>query len=61
MKQAVEFAKEILRKEEDIRISKSDSLKRDYRIAINRDRNDLIYYCRCKGLSVRDVYREAQR
>lgn len=61
MKQAVEFAKEILRKEEDIRISKSDRLKRDYRLAINRDRDDLIYYCHCKGLSVRDVYREAQR
>lgn len=60
MERAVEFAKEILRKEEAIQETKSDSLKRDYRIAVHRDRGELIYYCHALGLSVREVYRIAR-
>lgn len=60
MEKAVEFAREILRKEKAINETNSDKLKRDYRLSLHRDRGDLIYYCHCMGLSVRDVYREAR-
>lgn len=60
MEKAVEFAKEILRKEKAINVTKSDKLKRDYRASLHRDRGDLAYYCACKGLSVKDVFREAR-
>ena len=61
MNRAVEFAREILRKENAINTTGNDSLKRDYRMSVHRDRGDLIYYCHCKGLSVKEVYRLARR
>lgn len=61
MEQAVEFAKEILRKEKAITVTKSDKLKRDYRTSVHRDRGDLLYYCKCNGLSIKEVFRLARR
>lgn len=60
MEKAVEFAREILRKEKAINLTDSDKLKRDYRVSLHRDRGDLLYYCQCRGLSVKEVYRQAQ-
>lgn len=60
MKQAVKFAREILRKEQAIGKSKSDKLKRDYRTALHREREELSYYCQCKGLSAKKVYEKAK-
>ena len=60
MEKAVEFAREILRKEKAINVTKSDKLKRDYRASLHRDRGDLLYYCHCMGLKVEDVFRLAR-
>lgn len=61
IKQAVEFAREILEKERQIAITKNDKAKRDFRISVHKDREELVYYCACKHLSVREVMREARR
>jgi hypothetical protein len=61
MKNAVEFAQEILRKERAINVTKSDKLKRDYRTSLHRDRGDLLYYCQCHNISVREVFEIARR
>lgn len=58
---AVEFAREILEKERQIAVTKSDKAKRDFRISVHKDREELVYYCACKHLSVREVMREARR
>lgn len=61
MKQAVKFAKQILEKEHQIAITDSDKAKRDYRLSVHRDREELLYYCTCKHLDVKKVMREARR
>lgn len=60
MKQAVKFAREILRKEQAIGNTNSNKLKRDYRTALHREREELAYYCQCKGLSAKEVYEKAK-
>ena len=59
MRNAVKFAEEILRKEKALQITKSDKLKHDYTASLRRDRGELLYYCKCRGLSVREVYAHA--
>ena len=61
MKNAVEFAQEILRKERAINVTKSDKLKRAYRTSLHRDRGDLLYYCQRHNISVREVFEIARR
>ena len=61
MKAATELAKEILRKQEAIRKSRSDNLKRDYKKSIESDRNELLYYCRERHLDVGEVFEKAQK
>lgn len=60
MDKAVEFAREILRKEKALGVTQSKKLKHDYSTSLRRDRGDLIYYCQCKGISVRDAYTKAR-
>lgn len=55
MKQALSFAKEILRKQEAISRSNRVTLKRDYYKSIKQDTKDLKYYCSIKGLDYRQV------
>lgn len=60
MKAAIDLAREILRKEEAIRITQSENLKRDYTKSIEDDKNELLFYCKIKGLSIAEVFRQAQ-
>lgn len=60
MQKAIAFAKEILRKENAINITKSDKLKRDYRASLHKDRADLLYYCNCHNISVKEVFKAAR-
>lgn len=59
MNKAVEFAKEILRKEKAVQKSKSNKLKRDYNKGITSEKEELEFYCKCKGISVSEVYKMA--
>lgn len=58
--QAVSFAKSILAKEQAINNAESDRVKREYRLSAHRDREELLYYCKQNGISLKDVFREAQ-
>ena len=61
MKAATEIAKEILRKQEAIRKTKSTSLKIDYSKSIQRDENELLFYCRSRHLDVGEVFEKAKK
>lgn len=61
MKQAVEFAKEILRKQAAVKTSKSQKLKNDYSRSIKQDIRDLKYYCYRKNLNYNEVMNQARR
>lgn len=56
MKNAIILAKEMKRKEKAIAETKSEKLRRDYTISLSRDRKELRYYCKCIGISMRDVF-----
>ena len=60
MKQAIDLAKEILRKENAIRRTKSGRLVWQYTRSINRDKNELIFYCRERGLDIEEVFKKAK-
>lgn len=55
MKQAIEFAREILRKEDAIRRTKSKNLKWQYGRNLVKSRKELRYYCKQKGIDVSEV------
>jgi membrane-bound inhibitor of C-type lysozyme len=60
MKRAVEFAKEIMRKEKALKVTKSDKLKQDYQKSVIRDRKELCYYCHTKNISINEVFKAAR-
>ena len=55
MKQALILMKEINRKREAIKNSKSEHLKHDYKTRIKRDLQELKEYCGYKGLDYKAV------
>ena len=59
MNKAVEFAKEILRKEKAVQKSESNKLKRDYNKGIASEKEELEFYCKCKKISISEVYEMA--
>ena len=59
MKRAVEFAKEILRKQAAIEGSKSQKLKNDYSRSVKQDIRELKYYCYIQHLNFNKVIEEA--
>ena len=61
MKQAIDFAKEILRKKQAIRESKSIRLCRDYQKSVDKSIKELRYYCKTTGLNYRLVMAEASK
>lgn len=60
MKQAVKFAKEILRKQKAIETS-SQKLKNDYSRSVKQDIRDLKYYCYRRNLNYEEVMKQARR
>lgn len=50
------MAREMKRKEKAIAETKSEKLRRDYTISLSRDRKELRYYCKCIGISMKDVF-----
>lgn len=61
MKQAVKFAKEILRKQAAIEASKSQKLRNDYSRSVKQDIRDLKYYCYMQHLNYNKVIKEARK
>lgn len=61
MKQAVDFAKEILRKQKAIETSSSQKLKNDYSRSVKQDIRDLKYYCYRRNLNYEEVMKQARR
>lgn len=61
MKAAIELAKEILRKEDAISRTKSGRLRWQYTRSINRDKTELQYYCRNRGLTISEVFKKAKK
>ena len=61
MKQAVDFAKEILRKQAAIEASSSQKLKNDYSRSVKQDIRDLKYYCYRRNLNYNEVMIKARR
>ena len=55
MNKAVEFAKEIVRKQEALKHSTSGTLRNDYRKCIRQSLNDLRFYCECKKIDMCQV------
>ena len=60
MKQAVKFAKEIIRKQKAIEKTKSNMLKNDYQKSIKEDEKELVYYCNAKNLSLEKIWELAK-
>lgn len=56
---AINHAMEILRKEEAIRKTKSEKLKRDYSKNVKKSIKELKYYCKMNGLRFMDVMQKA--
>ena len=56
---AITHAMEILRKEEAIRKTKSEKLKRDYSKNVKKSIKELKYYCKINGLRFMDVMKKA--
>ena len=61
MKRAIEFAKEILRKQAAIEASRSYKLKNDYIKSVKQDIRDLKYYCYRQHLNFNEVIKEAKK
>ena len=57
---AVEYAREILQTEAAINTTLSDKLRRSLRQTAHKKRAELLYYCKCLGLSVKETYRLAK-
>ncbi len=60
MDKAVEFAREILRKEGVVSRTRNDTLKRDYSKSARTDEADLRFYCESMNLSYDDVMSRAR-
>ena len=56
---AITHAMEILRKEEAIRKTKSEKLKRDYSKNVKKSIKELKYYCKMNGLRFMDAMQKA--
>ena len=56
---AVEYARAILDTESAINKTESEKAKRDYRLSAHRQREELLYYCTCNSLSIKEVFRMA--
>ena len=56
---AITHAMKILRKEEAIRKTKSEKLKRDYSKNVKKSIKELKYYCKMNGLRFMDVMQKA--
>lgn len=61
MDKAVEFAREILRKERAVTVTSSKNLKRDYQKSARQDREDLRFYCDNMNLDFDRVMRMARK
>ena len=61
MKRAIEFAKEILRKEDAIRRTESPHLRQQYRRSIDKSKKELVFYCKCKNLDISEVFAVASK
>lgn len=59
MIEAVKFAREIIRKREASKKTKSDLLRRDYEKSIQRDQKELIFYAKAKGLDMTAIWEAA--
>lgn len=59
MIEAVKFAREIIRKREASKKTKSEKLRRDYEKSIQRDQRDLVYYAQARGLDMRAIWEAA--
>lgn len=57
--QAVEFAKDIIRKRKAAIQSVSPKLKHDYNKSINSDMQDIIFYAQCHHLDMQQVWDKA--
>ena len=61
LKSAVEYAAEILEIEAAINEAEDTRQKRECRLAAHKKREELVYYCRRLGLSVKEVFRLARK
>lgn len=61
MDKAVDFAKEIVRKEKAVIASNSEKLKREYGKSIKSSMKELEYYCKCFKITVDEVMEKARR
>jgi len=61
MKAAIDLARRILSKEEAIRKTKSQMLKNDLMKSIRNDKNELLFYCRSRGFTIDEVFKEAKK
>lgn len=59
MKQAINLALEILRKQQAIKNSSSSKLLNDYIKSIKKDKKELILYCKIKGIDINKVWKQA--
>lgn len=59
MREAVSFAREIIRKREASKKTKSEKLRRDYEKSIQRDQKELIFYAKAKGLDMKAIWEAA--
>lgn len=59
MIEAVKFAREIIRKREASKKTKSEKLRRDYEKSIQRDQRDLVYYAQVRGLNMKAIWEAA--
>lgn len=59
MQKAVELATEILKKSQIVQDTSSNRLKKDLQKNVNRIRKELLYYCRCKNIDIKDVITKA--
>ena len=60
MRNAVEFARLILRKQEAIKRTTSPFLQRDYKKSIDNDIRELKFYCGERGFNYGDIMRLAR-
>lgn len=60
MKAATDLARRILSKEEAIRKTKSQMLKNDLMKSVRNDKNELLFYCRSRGFTIDEVFKEAK-
>lgn len=59
MNKAIEYAKDIIRKQKVLDTTTNFYVKRDYSKSIRRSAKELKYYCKAKGISYEAVFSKA--